>query len=495
MGEVAASRADSRAQGRALRRQVPRSSHATLDLGPDRPDPIARLHADDADRVPELLPLRYERMAVSPFTFLRGAAGPMAADLARGPSTGLRVQLCGDAHLANFGLFASPERRLVFDLNDFDETAPGPWEWDVKRLAASVEVAARDNGFPARRRRRIVRSTVARYRTAMLEFAEMTILDVWYAHVDTAGVMEQLNRRLPRAGRDEADRFFAKTRKRDNLGALERFAETDDAGTRIISAPPLIVPVRDLVGTDVAVGMEAQLHALLAGYRESLAPDRRVLFDAYRPIDFARKVVGIGSVGTRCWMVLLLGRGDSADPLFLQVKEAGPSVLEEFVGPVPTAHHGRRVVEGQRLMQAVSDVLLGWMQAPGVDGRVRDYYLRQLRDMKGSLDLDRMRPEGLQFYGDLCAWSLARAHARSGDRIAIAAYLGTGSAFDEAVTEFAAAYADQTERDHAALVRDLGRSASPDAASAPEQPVTEGAPARRETGSRRRTRPQPRAAV
>ncbi|MGD9985430.1 DUF2252 domain-containing protein [Pseudonocardia sp.] len=480
MDDSASSRPDSQAHGRALRRQVPRSAHAVLDLGPDRADPLVRLHADDADRVRELLPLRYSRMAASPFAFLRGSAGPMAADLARTPSTGLRAQLCGDAHLANFGLFASPERRLVFDLNDFDETAPGPWEWDVKRLAASVEVAARNNDFPGRRRRAIVRSTVARYREAMREFARMTTLDVWYAHIDTAGLAADLDSRIRRSGKREVDRFLSKARRRDNLGALARFAHTDDTGTHIVGDPPLVVPVGDLVDDDI--GIEQRLTDLLADYAESLAPDRRVLLDAYRPVDFARKVVGIGSVGTRCWMILLLGRGDPTDPLFLQVKEAGPAVLEEHAGSAPVDHHGRRVVEGQRLMQAVSDVLLGWMQARGLDGRVRDYYVRQLRDMKGSLDLDRVRPEGLLAYAELCAWTLARAHARSGDRIAIAAYLGSGTAFDNAVAEFATAYADQTERDHSALVHEvsLGGPGDSDVPRDPLAPVaTRGGGARR----------------
>ncbi|RTL69621.1 MAG: DUF2252 domain-containing protein [Pseudonocardiaceae bacterium] len=483
MTDAAADRAESQAFGRALRRRVPRSAHATLDVGPDRPDPLALLHADDGDRLHELLPIRWSRMAASPFAFLRGSAGPMAADLARTPSTGLPVQLCGDAHLANFGLFASPERRVVFDLNDFDETAPGPWEWDVKRLAASVEVAARHNDVGARRRRTIVRAAVAGYRKAMREFAGMTALDVWYTHLDTTGLTRNLDRRLHRSGRHEAVRFLSRARHHDNLGALARFARTDDSGTRIVGDPPLVVPVRDLLDDDTGV---ERLAALLTGYVESLSPDRRVLLGAYRPVDFARKVVGIGSVGTRCWMVLLLGRGDPADPLFLQIKEAGPSVLEEHSGPAPVDHHGRRVVEGQRLMQAVSDVLLGWMRAPGLDGRLRDYYVRQLRDMKGSLDLDRVHQDGLLVYSELCAWTLARAHARSGDRIAIASYLGSGTAFDDAVAEFATAYADQTERDHDSLVHDLSRPApAEEPVPEPVPPRPPAGPAVRRSGTRR----------
>jgi uncharacterized protein (DUF2252 family) len=451
-------------RGRKARAEVPRSSHAEFAPVADRPDPVKLLEGEDASRVVELLPIRYGRMAVSAFTFFRGAALLMANDLAATPRSGLTVQICGDAHLANFGLFASPERRLVFDINDFDETLPGPWEWDVKRLATSLEVAGRDNGYSTKQRRSIVLAAVSAYREAMAGFAEKTALEVWYAHADEAALHARFNgaaangrlgRKL-RARQKRVGRTMAKARAKDNLGALGRFAGGQDGRPQIVADPPLVVPLRDLVedGTDIAA-LQEQLRGMLALYRSTLEPERRVLFDQYRLVDFARKVVGVGSVGTRSWMALLLG-DDEHDPLFLQAKEAGPSVLEEFVGSSEYDNAGQRVVVGQRVMQAVSDIFLGWVRVKGIDGQTRDFYLRQLRDWKGSAEIEVMIPEGMQSYGELCGWTLARAHARSGDRIAISAYLGSGPAFDMAVGEFAQAYADQNERDYAALMGAIG---------------------------------------
>jgi uncharacterized protein (DUF2252 family) len=437
--------------GRAARAHTPRSAHAEVP-DPGRRDPVAVLAGQDAGRVAELLPLRYARMALSPFTFYRGSAAVMAADLAATPVSGLRVQLCGDAHLANFGFFASPERRLVFDVNDFDETLPGPWEWDVKRLAASVEVAGRDRGFTRSARRRAVEAAARTYRTAMREFAGLTNLEVWYAHAAVDEVLRQYRRRLTGAGRRRIGRALDRARTRDNLGALGRFATTVGGVPRIAAEPPLVVPVDRLYPDRVErAGLERDIGDLLRDYRQSLAPDRRALLDQYRPVDIARKVVGVGSVGTRCWMVLMLGR-DARDPLFLQAKEAGPSVLEEFLGPAAERTAGERVVVGQRLVQTVGDIFLGWQRVTGADGVDRDFYLRQLRDWKASVELDDVNPSGLAVYAELCGWTLARAHARSGDRVAIAAYLGASARFDRAVTRFAGLYADRTEQDHAALV-------------------------------------------
>jgi uncharacterized protein (DUF2252 family) len=444
---------DRAAAGKARRAEVPRTAHAEPTLAPSR-DPLALLAAQDDTRMPELLPLRYGRMAASPFAFYRGAAAIMAADLAGSPATGLTAQICGDAHLSNFGFFASPERRLVFDLNDFDETLPGPWEWDVKRLAASVEVAGRSRGFTDAERRTAVLGCVRAYRTAMQTFAEQRTLEVWYARADVAELLARSWRSLARRQRKRLGQVVAKSRSRDHLGALARFATTDEDGPRLVADPPLVVPAHDLPGADE---LTADMTALLDGYRASLPRDRRVLFDQFRLVDIARKVVGVGSVGTRSFMLLLVGR-DARDPLFLQAKEAGASVLEEHLGPSPLGG-GERVVTGQRIMQAVGDILLGWQTVNGVDGHVRDFYVRQLRDWKGSLEVDIMIPDGLSRYAGQCGWTLARAHARSGDRVAIAAYLGRGSAFDRAVAAFAESYADQNERDHAALLAaiDAGR--------------------------------------
>jgi uncharacterized protein (DUF2252 family) len=441
------------ARGRAARSEVPRADHAEFTRDPARPDPLALLQRQAETRVPELLAIRYGRMAVSPFTYFRGAALPMASDLADTPRTGLVAQACGDAHLSNFGLFASPERRLVFDINDFDETLPAPWEWDVKRLAASLEIAGRDNGYPEKQRRDIVISSVAAYRRAMRGFAERPALETWYAMAEVTELQSEYSSRLDGARRTNLARNIAKARTKDHLGSLRRFAGLHDGRPAIVADPPLITPLRDLVGDGASV--EQELRDALASYRSSLEPERRTLLDQYRLVDMARKVVGVGSVGTRSYMMLLVGE-DLRDPLFLQAKEASPSVLEEFVEPSEYENCGRRVVVGQRLMQAASDIFLGWVRVVGFDGRERDFYLRQLRDWKGSADIETMVPKSMRMYGELCGWTLARAHARSGDRVAIAAYLGSGPAFERAVGAFAAAYADQNERDHRALVDAIG---------------------------------------
>jgi uncharacterized protein (DUF2252 family) len=390
---------------------------------------------------------------VSPFTFFRGAALPMASDLSHTPVSGLPVQACGDAHLSNFGIFGSAERRLIFDVNDFDETLPGPWEWDVKRLAASLEVAARDNGFTGKDRREIVTASVARYRQAMRNFAGMTDLDVWYAHVDMEQMRAQFDSQLKARQRKLVDKGLAKARTRDSMQELAKLTHLVDGRPRIISDPPLIVPIDELLPKheDLA-GLQAQLADLLIKYRRTLETDRRFLLEQFEFCDMARKVVGVGSVGTRCWIILMLGR-DESDPLFLQVKEAERSVLSNFVGASKYSNQGQRVVAGQRLMQASSDIFLGYQRTEaGLDGRPRDFYVRQLRDWKFSAPVETMVPRGMRMYGELCGWTLARAHARSGDRIAIAAYLGGSDVFDKAITQFAAAYADQNERDYNALV-------------------------------------------
>jgi uncharacterized protein (DUF2252 family) len=432
---------------------VPRDRHAVFDPPPDRPDPIGLLAEQGKSRVPELVPVRYGRMMVSPFTFFRGAALPMASDLAATPVSGLAVQACGDAHLSNFGIFGSPERRLMFDVNDFDETLPGPWEWDVKRLAASLEVAARGNEFAGKQRREIVAAAVARYRLAMRSFAGMTNLEVWYAHMDMDQMRAQFDAQLQARERKAVDKGLAKARTRDSMEEVAKLTRVVDGQPRIIADPPLLVPIDDLVPEQTdRTAIEEQFNGLLAKYRRTLETDRRFLLEQFRFADLARKVVGVGSVGTRCWIVLMLGR-DDADPLFLQVKEAEASVLSRFVGASKYTNQGQRVVAGQRLMQASSDIFLGWQRIEaGLDGQQRDFYVRQLRDWKYSVDIETMVPRGMRMYGELCGWTLARAHARSGDRIAIAAYLGGSDVFDRAITQFAAAYADQNERDHKSLV-------------------------------------------
>ena len=439
------------AEGRAARAVVPRSSHGVYAVAAARPDPIGVLEAQAAARVPELVPIRYGRMLDSPLAFLRGAAAIMASDLAATPRSGLTVQCCGDAHLSNFGVFASPERRLVFDLNDFDETLPGPWEWDLKRLAVSLLVAAADNDVPVRRREQIVLGAAREYRVRMAEFAAQRHLDVWYAHLDAEDLVRQLRTQLPSGAGKRARKILAKARTHDSMQALSKLGRTVEGRPRIVSRPPLIVPVEELVEGERERTL-SELQVLVGAYRASLAPDRGVLLDRFRLVDFARKVVGIGSVGTRAWIALLLGRDDD-DPLFLQIKEAQPSVLERFLGASEYQNHGQRVVVGQRLMQASSDIFLGWVYVEqDFDGQPRDFYVRQLRDWKGAAVIEAMTAGELADYGRLCAAALARAHARSGDRAAIAAYLGRSTAFDRALLAFSEAYAEQNQRDHAALV-------------------------------------------
>jgi uncharacterized protein (DUF2252 family) len=447
--------AERAARGKAARVEVPRSSHAAFEPPPRRKDPIKLLERQAKTRVPELVPIRYGRMLVSPFTFYRGAALIMASDLAATPRSGLTVQCCGDAHLSNFGVFASPERRLVFDVNDFDETLPGPWEWDVKRLAVSMLIAARDNGFGAKDQDQIVLDTVAEYRMAIARFASMHNLDVWYAHLDIEPVLEEFRSQFKAKQVKRTEKQLAKARTKDSMSAFSKLARVVDGEARIVAEPPLIVPIDELalaegVGRDQIFEI---LHELLRSYRSTLEHDRRILLEEFRLTDFARKVVGVGSVGTRAWIALMLGR-DGEDPLFLQMKEAQASVLEQFLAPSEFENHGERVVRGQRLMQATSDIFLGWVHVPEGEGGVpRDFYGRQLKDWKGSAEIEQMRPEGMAQYGKLCGWTLARAHARSGDRIAIAAYLGKGSTFDRAIVEFSHAYAEQNERDYNALVK------------------------------------------
>ncbi len=442
--------AERAARGRAARVDTPRTSHASLEPVPDR-DPVLWLDEVSEVRVPELNPIRYGRMLVSPFAFYRGAATVMARDLGPTPRSGLNVQLCGDAHLANFGVFGSPERALLFDLNDFDETHRGPFEWDVKRLAASFEIAGRNRGFTVGERRTAVLAAVRAYREATRAFAAMRNLDIWYSRLDADALVADLRDSHDAKQARAAARSVAKARTKDSMKALSRLTHEVDGEPRIVSDPPLVVPLSELAGDRDAAELEHELRELVRTYRRTLQHDRRELLENYRYVDLARKVVGVGSVGTRCWIMLLLGR-DNADPLFLQVKEAGPSVLEPMLGRSVFANHGQRVVEGQRLMQASSDIFLGWVRSKqGLDGVQRDFYVRQLWDWKTSVDLEAIVPRGLELYARACGWTLARAHARSGDRIAIAAYLGKGDAFDRAVADFATAYADLNEKDHAAL--------------------------------------------
>ncbi|MEU9083598.1 DUF2252 domain-containing protein [Streptomyces sp. NPDC048357] len=439
------------AQGKEARSRSPRSGHAVYRPSPDRPDPLAILEGQSAARVPELVPIRYGRMLESPFRFYRGAAAIMASDLAGSPDSGITVQLCGDAHLLNFRLLASPERRLMFDINDFDETLPGPWEWDVKRLSASFVIAARANGFDDAERAGIVGAAVRSYREAMRGFAGMGNLDVWYAKIDADRLEDLTTDRLDKGGRKKLARAMAKARTRDTLQAFDKLTELVDDRPRIAADPPLLVPLAELLPDAERSELEDRFQRLLGTYGLTMASDRRALLEDYRLVDMARKVVGVGSVGTRCWILLLLGR-DGRDPLFLQAKEADTSVLADHLGASRYRNQGERVVSGQRLMQAASDMFLGWERVDGIDGRQRDFYIRQLRDWKGIAMPETMSPEQLATFAEVCGLTLARAHARSGDRIAIASYLGRGEAFDRALVTFAEAYADQNERDHQALV-------------------------------------------
>lgn len=435
--------------GRSVRETVPIEAHAYLDtLG--RTDPVELLEGQAASRVPELVPLRYGRMLASPFAHLRGAALVMASDLARAPRTGLEVQLCGDAHMTNFGVYASPERRHVFDLNDFDETFPGPFEWDVKRLAASLVVAARGNGFGRKQARRIARSAAEGYRSAMTDLAGLGNLAAWYQHLDADELVSEIGSVLDARRQARMRSTLKKHRSRDNLHALKRLTSVVDGHARIRSMPPVLVPVEEMLEGAALDALYAQMDGFVHAYGRTLQPNHAHLLEQFHFVQMARKVVGVGSVGTRAWILLLQGV-DEGDPLFLQVKEVGESVLARY-SPAPGCDdQGKRVVLGQRLLQATSDVFLGWQRAYGIDGVERDFYVRQLRDGKGSVVVEAMARDAMTYYAEVCGRTLARAHARSGDRVAIAAYLGTTDRFDRAVGEFADAYADLNARDHDAL--------------------------------------------
>ncbi len=442
---------ESSERGRAARRALPRSAHGDWTPAADRPDPVSVLADQAASRVQELVPIRYGRMLVSPFTFYRGAAAVMATDLAATPDSGVVVQACGDAHISNFGAFAAPDRRLVFSPNDFDETLPGPWEWDVKRMAASVEIAGRDVGLPAERRRRIVMGCVREYREAMLAFARRSHLDVWYERLTASELVDRFGGKLGGKGRISFAQPFAKARRKTSLRAVRKLTERVDGELRFRSVPPLLLPWRDLRRPATADADETgYVRELVDDYAASLDVNQRHLFQTYRFVDMARKVVGVGSVGTRAWVILLVGR-EGKDPLVLQAKEAQASVLAQHLGPSEFECQGERVVRGQRISQAATDIFLGWLRSEGLDGQEHDFYVRQLWDWKASADLSTLGESGLGAYTRACGWSLARAHARSGDRLAIAAYLGRGPSFDRAIARFSAAYADQNERDHRRL--------------------------------------------
>ncbi len=434
-GQNTGTLADRRAAGRALRHKAPRSSHAEWAVTADRPDPLSLLEEQNRSRLAHLVPLRYARMAASPFTFLRGSAIVMAQDLAATPVTGIQVQICGDAHLSNFGIYATPERNQVFDVNDFDETLPGPWEWDLKRLVAGIVVAGRTNGFPATTNRRAVLNAIQSYREHMWKYSEMHHIDVWYSRIDYASSLQFVRRTF----RWYIDKQREKSRRRSSLQVFPRLAMQVDGQYQIKDDPPLIAHLDD-------EELAYQLRGLVEAYRPTVQEDRRVLLSKYRCVDLVQKVVGVGSVGTRCYVVLLLGN-DSGDPLLLQIKQAQPSVLERHLGPSAYPNHAQRVVCGQRLMQAASDLFLGWTRLD-----TTDYYIRQLRDMKLSVNLETLIPEGFIEYCRFCGWALARAHARSGDPAQISGYLGRSDVFDRALAAFAETYADQTERDYAALV-------------------------------------------
>ena len=469
------------AKGLLANDRTPPSSHSGWHPAADRPDPVALLEEQNLTREPDLVPVRHGRMMVSPFTFYRGAARIMAADLKDTPVAGLNAQLCGDAHLSNFGLFASPERRLLFDLNDFDETLPGPFEWDVKRMAASFMIAARNNGFSKADARAATQASVTAYREAMAGFAKMPTMDIWYSHLDEDELMaairsavagtkiepkgakgakgkkgkkeeeQEKQEKLAKQAEKRAGKIAAKAHTRDSLQALSKLGELVDGRYQIVSQPPVIVPARALATTYGLSPDEVLpvIHDQFRAYRATLQPDRRHLLERFEIVDAARKVVGVGSVGTRAFIVLLQGR-DAQDPLFLQIKEATSSVLEAYLPKSRYQQHGARVVHGQRMMQAASDIYLGWTKGLDVN---RHFYWRQLRDMKGSIEVEAMQPIGLMFYARTCGWTMARAHARSGDPVAIATYLGDGNAFDKSITDFSQRYADQNEQDYEAFVK------------------------------------------
>ena len=442
------------ARGIAARQRVPLARHGVWRSGSDRPDALAILARQAASRDAALVPLRYGRMAASPFAFFRGAAAIMASDLSMTPVTGLRAQLCGDAHLANFGIFDTPERSHLFDINDFDETLPGPWEWDVKRLAASIEVAGRDLGFAKAERRTAVLACVAAYRARMQEFSEMGNLEVWHSRIGAADLLARMAEEHDPGLSKKVERDVRKGMQRNHLTAFGKLIEREDGELRFASRPPLLVPIEELLDDAGRRRYVEVIRTFLTQYRDSLPPAHRALLDGYRYVHLARKVVGVGSVGTRAMVVLMVGR-DEGDPLLLQLKEAKRSVLEPYVGLSAYAQKGQRVVEGQRLMQAASDPLLGWYRLRALDGKQHDFYVRQMWDGKASVDVTGLSSKGLARYGEVCALTLARAHARTGFRISIAAYLGDDDEFDVAVADFAAAYADVTEADHARLVAEI----------------------------------------
>ena len=444
-----------RVLGREARKAAPRASHGAWTPAPDRPDPIALLRAQDDDRMTDLVPIRWGRMSASPFAFYRGSAVLMAADLAPLPRTELTVQLCGDAHLSNFGLYGSPERELLFDVNDFDETLPGPFEWDIKRLAASFVLACRNNGLDEEVARETALAASRSYREHMTAYAEMRELDVWYSHIVADDLLEMVragrinkkaSKAVVKAGVKYTEKGFAKARGRDSLQAAGKLTEVVEGLRRIVDQPPLVMHLQEL---------DDSMHGyrLFEQYRATLEDDRRELLSRYEVVDVARKVVGVGSVGTRCIIVLLIGR-DNDDPLFLQVKEAGPSVLEPYLGRSRFTHCGHRVVAGQRLTQAASDIFLGWMT--GQPGK-RHFYWRQLRDMKGSIETELLKGPGLEILATVCGWTLARGHARSGHRIAIASYLGVSDRFDQGIADFAVSYADQAEKDYETVLKAIKR--------------------------------------
>jgi uncharacterized protein (DUF2252 family) len=439
------------ALGRAARDRVPRGAHASWSPPTDRPSPIDLLEKQSATRVPELVPIRYGRMLVSAFTFYRGAASLMASDLASGPQTDLHTQLCGDAHLSNFGAYAAPDRTLVFDVNDFDETLPGPFEWDLKRLVTSFAVAGRDRGFDDSKRAAISATAARAYREAMHRYAGMAELDLWYHRISVDELAEQFAAVASKKQMKRLEKNIAKARSKDSLRAFGKLTEVVDEEPRIRSDPPVVVATRDLFEPDEHAAFDEALHAMLQEYRSTLAEDRRRLLERYRYVDSARKVVGVGSVGTRAWIALLIGRRGSDDPLFLQFKEAEASVLEPYLEPSEFSNHGQRVVEGQRLTQAANDIMLGWLRTSGPDGQDRHYYVRQLWDAKGSALVELMNPKALDEYARVCGQTLARAHARAGDPMPIASYLGHGDRFDRAMAEFAESYADQNEKDYSVM--------------------------------------------
>jgi len=439
--------------GKLLRRSVPIAQHAEWSPSADRPDPLVLLEEQAQSRIPELIPIRYGRMSVSAFSYFRGAALPMAADLASTPNSGLDVQLCGDAHMSNFGVFGSPERNLIFDLNDFDETAPGPWEWDVKRLAASLEIAGRDHGYSRKWRTQIVRASMGSYRQAMRELSKVSMMSVWYAHLNVEAILPRFSSLLDPKRTPSVWKALTKARAHDSHQAVDKLCHVEDGELRIVHDPPLVVPVEQMEGAIDSASTAEAFDAIIWSYRRTLQPDRRHLFDNYTFAHLARKVVGVGSVGTDAWIALFLAHEDGA-PLFLQIKEAQASVLERFTSKSRVSNHGQRVVAGQRLMQAASDIFLGWDRSDWAGGE-RDYYVRQLRDWKGSVDVDGMTPAGMDVWGQMCGWTLARAHARSGDRIAIGAYLGKSEAFEDAVAAFASSYADTSETDYRALLEEV----------------------------------------